>query len=242
MSKTVPKSKASLPTASHHSLQSDSSIASLPAVSSNASLTPCSQAAAMHRCIPSLQAAAPLLGPAAVAACRREGGRGGRWAADREEPTGSACPGPSCSSSSSWRSFKALPIHLSLSQLKQQLLAVDGEPKAQRNTQTCESCKKCNWLQGQRDFWDFRCPLWACSTRRLGWRCRGSEQTAYPSGGQLCTIFRINPAIATISSWDYLSWQQHKILQQHLTQKTYFTQFHGCNIILDWQLLSSQTI
>lgn len=77
---------------------------------------------------------------------RREA-TGGKWAADREEPTGSNCPVPhvsSCYFSSSWWSFKPLPIHLSPSKLKQQLLAVDGEPKARRTTQTCKSCKKCN--------------------------------------------------------------------------------------------------
>lgn len=62
----------------------------------------------------------------------------GQRAADREEPTAqpALAPGSSCYSSSSWWSFKPLPIHLSLSKLKQQLLAVDGEPKARRTTQT----------------------------------------------------------------------------------------------------------
>lgn len=76
-----------------------------------------------------------------------KGATGGEWAADRGEPTGSNCPCShvsSCYSSSSWWSFKPIPIHLSLSKLKQQLLSVHGEPKAPRTTRTCKSCKKCN--------------------------------------------------------------------------------------------------
>lgn len=90
----------------------------------------------ISKTVPKSKASLPAAGQqrsssAPVAITRLQKGReatGGKWAADREETTGSNCPGShvsSCCSSSSWWSFKPLPIHLSLSKLKQQLLAVD---------------------------------------------------------------------------------------------------------------------
>lgn len=43
---------------------------------------------------------------------------------------------PSCYFSSTWWSFEPLPVRFLLSKLKQQLLAVDGEPTAQRTPHT----------------------------------------------------------------------------------------------------------
>ena len=106
---------------------------------------------------------------------------------------------PSCYFSSGWWGFKPLPIHLLAPELRQQLLAVDGEPKALRTLHRYKSCKKCTTHHGWRDFWHcFHCPLWASPTRGLGARVQEAVNSRLslagdPSGGQHYNIFAIIP-------------------------------------------------